>query len=126
MKKAARLAHPQKSALTTEVVASVVVGVAAVVSSVTTTEAPLEATEEAFRIGEAVAVVVVEEEEATTEEVRHSTSSILSFQGQAVGEGWQESLLCNLWIFPLPSLPSTLLSLVLVFPCLTTRSFEES
>lgn len=126
MKKAARLAHPQKSALTTEVVASVAVGVvAAVVSSVTTTEAPLEATEEAFRTGEAVAVVVVEEE-ATTEEVRHSTSSILSFQGQAMGEGWQESLLCNLWIFPLPSLPSTLLSLVLVFPCLTTRSFEES
>lgn len=125
MKKAARLAHPQKSALTTEVVASVAVGVAAVVSSVTTTEAPLEATEEAFRTGEEVAVAVVEEE-ATTEEVRHSTSSILSFQGQAVGEGWQESLLCNLWIFPLPSLPSTLLSLVLVFPCLTTRSFEES
>lgn len=70
MRKAARPAHPQRSALTTEVVASGAVGVVAV-SSDTTTEARLEATEEAFRTGEEVAEAAVEEEEATTEEVRH-------------------------------------------------------
>lgn len=81
MRKDARLAHPQKSALTTEVVASEAVG-AAEASSVMTTEVPLEATEEAFRTGEEVAVEVVVEE-ATTEEVSH----LLTSQGQAGAGG---------------------------------------
>lgn len=82
MRKGARPAHPQKSALTTEVVASEAV-VVAEASSVTTTEVPLEATEEAFRTGEEVAVEVVVEE-ATTEEVSTAAEAVATIKTAGV------------------------------------------
>lgn len=73
MRKAARLGHPLKSALTTEAVAASGAVEVAAVSSAMTTEVPLGATEEASRIGEEAA------EEAATEEVRHLTLSCPCF-----------------------------------------------
>lgn len=113
MRKAGRPARPRKSALTTEVVASEAVGVAAV-SSVMTTEALLEATEEASRTGAEVVAAVVEE--VTTEEVRCLPSP--AFHSKA-----------RLWeppqAFPLPGAQPhcfevhTMLFSLLVFPYLT-------
>lgn len=77
--------------------ASEAVGVAAV-SSVMTTEALLEATEEASRIGEVVVAAVVEE--ATTEEVRHLPSPAFPLMGVTTLQPWA---------FPLPALPTALL-----------------
>lgn len=105
MRKGARLAHPQKSALTTEVVASEAVGVAEA-SSVMTTEVPLEATEEAFRTGEEVAVEVVVEE-ATTEEVSHLLRR--PFKARLWGRAVRSQYSITSGTFPLPSLPTTLL-----------------
>lgn len=108
MRKDARLAHPQKSALTTEVVASEAVG-AAEASSVMTTEVLLEATEEAFRTGEEVAVEVVVEE-ATTEEVSHLLrQSYIPRPGCGGGGTVRSQYSITSGTFPLPSLPTTLL-----------------
>lgn len=65
--------------MTAEAEASEAVGAAAV-SSGMTTEALLEATEEASRTGEVVVAAVVEE--ATTEEVRHLPSPALCFEAR--------------------------------------------
>lgn len=132
MRKAGRLAHPLKSALTTEVVASEAVGVAAV-SSVTTTEALLEATEEASRTGEVVVAVVVEE--ATTEEVRHLPSLALHSKARL----WEQvggSYYSAAWGLPTAWFPNCTASkpfdylhitvlFLLVFPFLTIRSLRN-
>lgn len=69
MRKAVRLGHPLKSALTTEAVVASGAAEVVALSSAMTTEAPLGATEEAFRTEEEAVV-----EEATTEEVSSHTS----------------------------------------------------